>query len=695
MNKVLQIEEEDFFNPQKIKVFDGIAGSGKSSKCAEILNKARIKFLRCTSTNKLKKDASNRFGGENVTIAGGLFKTVNGVFYYEDKEIEFDTVLIDEALQADRRVFEWCNKNVGKVNIIICTDSMQMLPPNTGDGLINYFKEFCNQENVIYRHLTDTLRPKDEETKKIYTECYEAVNENYKLYNKYKKEMKIENIDNIEYNTEDAFICHTNEIEKFLYVRWNLQNRYELPLIPKGNIASKENIDFMKYPIVPQADVKKITNYLQVENVGTVSRYQGSEVEVGHKLYYFVEKRSSVENREFYTMITRAKRFQDIRLVYVDPPKTSELTSFDGKPIIPKVFENISRDTVCNDSGDTIGKLIDEGYSIQDSHKEFILENINKKHENEKVVNFYVDGETLHYDRETKGQTTMASLIKREPLLHCDFMDEFYSLIDEIQQKDDPVYVHRHNIWTPVNVDKAGAQKGKDAFQYGIDLYSSYPHCFRYGDLPDGREFWSYKVLSEEEAKKQDLIRFYMNRSEYGNRGAIFTNKIVDFIRQNAKKEQNFVYIGACKKLTTHKIGDWLITKAYRSYETKQKLKNIHYGYLQKPYIEPAFYDENGKVKSFIKNENQDLELLMVCIQSEQALKIMQIKMMIYGTLDEGRQLVDCLYFDTKEDLQSLGEVIHFVLGAYDFRIFKNEKKGKTEEKEIIYQTYKTLEKKG
>ena len=68
-----------------------------------------------------------------------------------------------------------------------------------------------------------------------------------------------------------------------------MQNNYAAPLIQKGDISSREDIDITKYPIVPQNMATRISSYLQIENIGSVTRYQGSEVSENHYLYYSLQ----------------------------------------------------------------------------------------------------------------------------------------------------------------------------------------------------------------------------------------------------------------------------------------------------------------------------------------------------------------------------------------------------------------------
>lgn len=690
MDSILKIDNEIFFNKNLIKVFDGIAGSAKSTSCARLLDSAGVSFLRCTSTNKLKKDAARRFGGNNTTIASGLFNTEDGAFYSSEKEIKYSTVLIDEALQADKRVLEWCSNNVGKVNIIICTDSRQMLPPD-GNGILNYFEQFCSMPYVYYTQLTDTLRAIDDNTKKIYNRCYAKADEpGVFLYNHYKKTLKIVPLSEVSYNCADAYITHTNDIEDYLYTIWDMQSRYDAPLLPKGTLSSKDVINFEKYPILPQKKIKNINSYLQIENIGTVTRYQGSEIEPNRKLYYFVTKDSYIENREFYTMITRAKTIDSIKLVIVDLPKKVELTEYAGKPIIKKDWADISA-TFKVTEDKTIADIIKENGQISYIEKQNILNKINTNH-NKYIIGFSVDGKNIKEESLRSSKITMNSLIKKEPLLRSDFMNEFYKIYDEIITKYGDKTMRGGSLWTPQNIDTAQA-KSPDSYKYGVDLYSAYPHCFKYGAMPDGRIFYNKNIKDDITAKKENLIRFYVNFSMYGGKGMIFTGDLVDYIKeQGITYPDDFIYIGACHKIKTTITGDYLMEKAYKSLTTKRSLKSIHYGYMQKPYIEPAFYDDRGQIESYVINEGYTLELCMVCVQSELALQMLKLKTAIYDNLSEGSTKTDCLYFDSDEEDFFLYMTIQNAIPNYNFRIFDNTKKvHKTSEKPVLYRSYTEL----
>ena len=58
--EIFGIDEKDFFDKNKVKVIDSIAGAGKSTQTHMAL--ANINYLRVTATNQLKKDAEEKFG---------------------------------------------------------------------------------------------------------------------------------------------------------------------------------------------------------------------------------------------------------------------------------------------------------------------------------------------------------------------------------------------------------------------------------------------------------------------------------------------------------------------------------------------------------------------------------------------------------------------------------------------------------
>lgn len=361
-----------------------------------------------------------------------------------------------------------------------------MLPPNEGAEFLEKFTEFCKNKCVLYTHLTKTLRAKDKETEAAYNKCYKESGEKCDLFRRYAQTIKKEELKNVKYNANNAYICHTNDIEEYLYNIWGMQNNYAAPLIPKGDISSREDIDFAKYPIVPQNMATRISSYLQIENIGSVTRYQGSEVSENNYLYYFVEKGATVTNREFYTMITRSKLFRNIRLVYVEPEKDERLKTYNGKKIINKILINVSQYEQCDANGTMLRDVIESGKSLTEEQKEYVLNNFNATTKEEKAVMFTIDGEKIKDKNTNERRVTMNSLIKKEPYLHFKNMSKFYRTLEKVQNEN-CVIDFIDEIETPANIDTK--HERRDNFNFGIDLHSAYPHILKYCDMPDGTFF--------------------------------------------------------------------------------------------------------------------------------------------------------------------------------------------------------------
>lgn len=124
---IFSFTEQQFLDSNLVKVVYGVAGRGKSSIINDFFRSHNIPYLWTTSTNKLKRDAIERYGCEASTVCSALFTSENGQFYLEEKEPECRTIIIDEILQTSPKVLEWVRHHVGKYNIIILTDMKQML----------------------------------------------------------------------------------------------------------------------------------------------------------------------------------------------------------------------------------------------------------------------------------------------------------------------------------------------------------------------------------------------------------------------------------------------------------------------------------------------------------------------------------------------------------------------------------------
>lgn len=129
---IFSFTEQQFLDPNLVKVVYGVAGRGKSSIINDFFQSRNIPYLWTTSTNKLKRDAMERYGCNASTVCSALFTSENGQFYIDEKEPECKTIIIDEILQTSQKVLDWIRHHVGTYNIIVLTDTHQMLARENG-----------------------------------------------------------------------------------------------------------------------------------------------------------------------------------------------------------------------------------------------------------------------------------------------------------------------------------------------------------------------------------------------------------------------------------------------------------------------------------------------------------------------------------------------------------------------------------
>lgn len=128
---IFSFTEDEFLDPNIVKVVYGVAGRGKSSIINKFFQDRGIPYLWTTSTNRLKRDAIERYGCEASTVCSSLFTNDAGRFYCEEKEPECHTIIIDEILQTHPKVLDWIDHHKGLYNIIVLTDIKQMLTKET------------------------------------------------------------------------------------------------------------------------------------------------------------------------------------------------------------------------------------------------------------------------------------------------------------------------------------------------------------------------------------------------------------------------------------------------------------------------------------------------------------------------------------------------------------------------------------
>ena len=337
---IFSFSDSDFLDATKIKVIHGVAGRGKSSIVNNFLKQNNIDFLWTTSTNKLKRDAQERYNCEAATVCSALFKNKNGRFYCEEKTINKHTVIIDEILQTSIKVLDWIEHNKNIVNIIIMTDTHQMLSiDNNSSEFLRRFNELMNKPYVIVDEGFDTKRARDKETKDKIESLYKTSNDES---TEFLKDVATNRFDIIKYedmsfNTNDVYITHLNETEEMLYRDKKLATMFfnDDELICKGSIASKPPKDLNKYPILSQLQAERMKSqaYLQLANIGSITRYQGSEVTDKQKLYYIITLDSRITNREWYTVVSRCWTLDSIVIVIANRQTKEKLKTFNNRKI--------------------------------------------------------------------------------------------------------------------------------------------------------------------------------------------------------------------------------------------------------------------------------------------------------------------------------------------------------------------------
>lgn len=710
MEEILGISEELFLDSDKIKIYDGIAGAGKSSIIDGYLTKNNIPYLRLVSTNQLKRDAEKRFNGKCETICSGLFE--NKKFFYDvEKYPDVKTLVIDECLQTNSKVLRWAYNNKGKYNIIITTDSAQMLGYDE-QIMLKTFSELCSSPDVIVGKLYETKRAQTEATKKVYNDLYKAVFGGKNMYNQFKDELPTIKFEDIEYNTNDIFIVHTNNLEELVYNTYNLSGMYDEDiLVPKGVISRKNAKDIKKYPILPQNKAYKSKGYFQLFNVATATRYQGQEVEPWQKLYFLVEEDSKVSNREFYTVCTRCKNIESLIIVICPKQGLCSLTEFNGVKI----------------ARDAKTLIIDKKNSdpeIYDSWKHYLDFRFSKKEGDEVEINgqkgvityFYPyyselpylriideNGEPLkdwwwnigdnialgNYDDVTyqrafmifdgqiynenglvkkenkgRGQYTISGLISKEADLDYNQTEEIYKILD-INGLNGIAYIHRRFKWSENNRE--------------LDLRFAYAQILKNCRIPvSGKLYRKY-----DETK----MNFFVSYDENFTHNCIITDEMADLIED--KK-----YLFSMDYRIGSNIGEMLIAKSYLSLEDKSYLKTLKWGVLQQKYLSLYWPDswepDQNKYVLYPKNTH---EILMAAICSILCRVLMDISL----TLNcwNGYIKVDAYKYNQKSDIITSDEerLIEALKEKYpwlEYRIFKVD----GEEKTILYQNYQDLKSK-
>lgn len=677
----------EVLNKNLIKVLDGIAGSAKSSSVDSFLTACGVFYGRYTSSHKLRRDAVARYGGHVQTIAGGLFETDDGRFFAADKPAAFPVVVLDEVLQTSPRVLEWCVAHVGAVSIIICTDSRQMLTPHGGEAMAAAFADFCKRPDVLYKELSYSYRPTDDKTHAAFDYCYRhALDPVPHTFRGWVDRHPITPADVLkEYDPRAAYICHSNAIETELYQRWGLSSRYDLDLIPKGKAAGRDGASVSKsIPILPQADVKPtVSSYYQVANLGSVTRYQGTEVQPDAPMYFICEPGARVSCREWYTALTRCKSLESLHVVYMEVYKPQELKTYAGKPI-KDIAPALLDESMQLPDGRTLAQVIaDNGgrvpYDIADTLRKGIADTQDTHFADDF---FYIGGAYVGVgdkpdDKKGRKPVSLMGLLQREPTLEQRYMPDFWRRMESIRDSRGRVV---DTIQCPTLI--ASEQKTPIQYGYACDLYSAYSHCLHFGAIPDGAR------LYPAENRGAEWVRFYyVHACLLLSPGCICTGVLYDYIRA-AGYDIKAECIGSARKIDDCRLGEYLYTHIHTTKEDKAEIKALRYGFLSKPYLVPLDVSiMSGAAAAYAVDKPRVYELVMCAIKSELATIMLKIRAAVHdGDLTRGAVVVDCLYFDSPAWSYEIGDAIRAAIPGWDFRLHDpGDKDSKW------YQTYKEL----
>ena len=716
-NECFGISTLEMLNENKVKIIYGIAGSAKSSNIDKFFCDCGIPYARFTSTNKLKRDAFARYGCHCDTIAGGLFTTIGGQFFSDFKNPPYKHIVIDEILQTDPRVFEWIENNRGNCNIIVTTDEKQMLSADSGSVMLSKFRELCSKSYVIARELSYTYRARDEKTRRYFDLCYKSVDESFNRFKSDSRWFRSISFSSLEYNHTDVFICHSNDIELDLFREFDLYHDYSADLLPKGAIARKEEFDAFKYPIIPQCQTPRTNiGYLQPVNVGSATRYQGSEVTDHQTLYFLVGKDDFVGNREFYTVITRLWNISNFCIVWCDKKKIAPLTIYNNKPVKETSWYTLTDDIKLSD-----GRNLSD-VSRETSSRDIVLTDIDMQKILEKVPltgdicynrNAVIFGDKIikrSYEEDNtdpipRNAPTMLGYLQKEPDFNYDYMPDFYRSFESVQRSRwanapmtidiliPPCIIQQERSSSTPFPDSAEYEnlRPRESFRYQLDFFSSYPNILYNEKLPTGNLFTPRPNSCIDNEFHTTIntgqIDWYISYSDLLPEGCICTGDLARFIQSHTPAWSEFWYIGtsSCKKGST--MGQKLHEMAYRTRESKSLIKHVHYGLAERPYVERIEFDENGNNKAYAVNQKQNHQLLMLAIRSAQCLNILKLKWELYSDLRKGATNADALYFDSDLQASKLLPRLSRVVPGYDFRILSNNAK----RPRILCKTYADL----
>lgn len=604
-NMIFGISEKDFFDRNKIKVIDGIAGAGKSTAIENYLEQHNESFCMASFSNALKFAAQDKFGCNVDTICGLCF--INNPYpRTAEKEVkEYNTVVLDEVLLDGIECLNWIRHNVGKVNIIALTDSHQMLSVDCSDNVLKAFNKLCELPSTIYIQLDQTKRARNDDTKELYRKLF-AVESN-QLFNLKGAidllECDVLTFDEIGFDPINTYICHSNKIEHEIYKRYDLNNNRSIALIPKNHISRNRNVDMSKYPICDQisATEKHLDAYLQAANVATPTRFQGKEVIQNTECYFIVEEDSLFTGRELYTVGTRCQDKSSIHIViirieeYKGPESIRNIQVVKSRHLnIPghdKTFKHISKAemaSIINEYGDP-DTYYNADYVLSDDNIIYatcpmselsVIADINEDPDNYTV--------TLKKRKHGGRITNIRSVAKKDPTMHFDYMAKVYEILN--------------SDVTPPRIQNPKGCKKADFDRY-VDINSAHPTMLHFAPMPKAGMIYT--------ERSDELLNFYRYNGDKLNKGALITEELANRVGDSE-------YVFSTAKQTGCQLGHYTYEQCFTSKEKKKKVnQQFLWGILEKNYYKMEDVINNGEITlKYVKHPGNTLELVACALWS-------------------------------------------------------------------------------
>lgn len=626
------IDDKDLLNKDKIKILNGIAGSGKSTETVDTLRKLGSNFCLASFSNALKFAAQDKFNCAVDTICGLAF--VNTPFPRSDEKdvTEFDTVILDEILLDGVECIKWMEHHVGTVNIIALTDSRQMLNASNGRASIRAFEELCKKDYTVVIDIDKTRRARNKETEKMYERLYKLDSNKIMSLDEVQKIFKcdIVHMEDIEYSDNASFLCHSNAAEHEVYKMYGLCDRKDIKLIPKNHISRNREVDVSKYPICDQitAEAKRVNSYLQAHNVGSVTRYQGREVVTGDACYFVCKKDDIFTGREIYTVGTRCQDMKSLHIAIINIPEYKDPETINGRGVCEAIVLDIPNH--------------DKSYQYVSQHKMYGLikqfgdENTTYRTEMITSGNNIIYSTLRNVDLEKfadigedevvikKGSYTnkksFNSIMKKDSSMHFDFMPRVYQILGR--------EVYSARIQNP-------KRSSKDKFTRSCDLSSAFPTLLTFAELP--------KAGCLYEKYDKDLLNFYVYKGDKVSPGAIITEAL-------ANKLGDSEYVFSTAKQIGCDLGRYTYEQAHISSDRKKAInKNFKWGKLESNYYDPEIVVDKGEVcKKYVKCKTKVYELVSCALWS--ALCLIMLEAIESLGVSEAYVATDCIYYNSKKD---------------------------------------------